>query len=206
MILSIIDNLITDRTQEDVDRWLTLRSKGWGAMTESERTEWLAGMRGAYTPYIDMNRVTAAMEYLNNELNGYGYSTGYVDYGIVWTKDDNPTKTQLEQYLSNISAIKAAFYGLKNAPDVPDSMEKLTVEKANDIERILLAVETAILQTVKGMARSNSFAFWSGNRPFPTADSNKGRPWSEFDAMGLTWSDMEPATWYLIAYGDPRKV
>ena len=45
---TIIDTLVTDRTQADVERVRELAAKGFAAMTAAERAEWLAGMKGAY--------------------------------------------------------------------------------------------------------------------------------------------------------------
>lgn len=120
----------------------------------------------------------------------------------TWYKEDSPKIEQLQQYIDNVDSIRSSFDGLKNAPDAPTSPRKITVEVANNIEKILLAVETAIQQTVKGMARSNSFTFWSGNRPFTTAESNKGRDWASLDAMNTGWRNWQLATWYLLLYGN----
>ena len=74
--MSIIDTLITDRSQSDVDRALTLSAKGWAAMTAAEKEEFEAGMKGAYNA-TDLNRVNAAMEYLDTRLKAMGYMGGY---------------------------------------------------------------------------------------------------------------------------------
>ena len=74
--MSIIDTLITDRTQADVNRVLTLSAKGWAAMTAAEKEEFEAGMKGAYKA-TDLNRVNAAMEYLDTRLKAMGYTGGY---------------------------------------------------------------------------------------------------------------------------------
>lgn len=74
--MTVIDTLITDRTQADETRAEQLAAKGWAAMTTAEREEWLAGPKGAYNA-TDLNRVTAAIEYLNDKLSSYGYATGY---------------------------------------------------------------------------------------------------------------------------------
>ena len=62
--MSVIDTLVTDRTEADVSRYSELRDKGWAEMTAAERAEWAAGMKGAYNPNSDMNRVASAMSYL----------------------------------------------------------------------------------------------------------------------------------------------
>lgn len=74
--MSIIDTLITDRSQSDVDRALTLSAKGWAAMTAAEKEEFVAGMKGSYDA-TDLNRVNAAMEYLEARFKAMGYTGGY---------------------------------------------------------------------------------------------------------------------------------
>lgn len=65
--MSVLDTLITDRTQADVTRWKTLHDKGWFRMSPEEKVEWSSGLKGTYNA-SDLNRVTAAMEYINNRL------------------------------------------------------------------------------------------------------------------------------------------
>lgn len=198
----MLENLITDRTQADVDRWNTLRAKGWDAMTEDERAEWSAGMRGAYTPFVDMLRVQNAVDYLEETLNKYGYTTTLLP-AQAWDEKSIPTSEQLTDYLENVRRVRDV---LSVQSSIPYSMINLGYEGANEIERALVQVENTIEQVVKAMSRSNAFTFWSGNRPFPCAESNLGRTWSEFDAMNFKWSDLDNANWYIWAYGDPRKV
>lgn len=53
--MSIIDNLVYDRTQADVDRVFTLKNKilteGLSSLSAEEKTEYMAGMKGAYNYY-----------------------------------------------------------------------------------------------------------------------------------------------------------
>ena len=412
--MSVIDNLITDRTSSDVSRWSELKSKGWSGMTESEKAEWSAGMKGAYK-YTDLNRVNEAMVYLQNRLRGYGYlvdvvppviedvdpgasrlptgyqeveyiqssgtqyiNTGYkpnsntrlvydcnvassvtanngifgvrdtsaatspnrfnfwiqgsgstirsdyfgtgknpsqsinllnqrivIDknknvctvagntltseagtgqcennlflfcvnnagtpnyytntrlyscqiydngalirdfvpaknsdgtvglYDLVndafysnagtgtftagpdvgtqptittrpyWAEGDIPTLSQMEQYLQNVSNIRAVLEVLQTTPPVPSDMVGLTFEEANDIERILVDVETVINRVVAGFFRSNAFTVICGNRPLPSAQSDLGRTWDDIDAEALTWDDLDDhgSSWYVIQYG-----
>ena len=60
-------NLITDRTQADVDCVRQLAAKGWAAMTAEERAAWNGGLKGAYNA-SDLNRVGSAVEYVANRL------------------------------------------------------------------------------------------------------------------------------------------
>lgn len=86
---SIIDTLITDRTQADVDRAQYLNSL-WDAKalqwrgTPQERAEWEAGPRGAYG-FADMNRVSQAAAFLIGELSALGYSVDIEDVTPAYT-------------------------------------------------------------------------------------------------------------------------
>ena len=63
-------NLVYDRTVEDVERALVLAKKAEaGTLTDAEKTEWLAGMKGCYNA-ADMNRVEAAVQTLAAEAGG----------------------------------------------------------------------------------------------------------------------------------------
>ena len=113
-----IIRMVTDRTQADVD-----------ALND----------RGTYNA-SDLNRVNTAMAYLNGWLSDAGYVTGYAGQGIAWAIDDIPLQAQMADYLSNVGAIGGTF-PLANAPAIPASMESLTHEGANHIERVLVLTD-----------------------------------------------------------------
>lgn len=113
-----IIRMVTDRTQADVD-----------ALND----------RGTYNA-SDLNRVNTAMAYLNGWLSDAGYVTGYAGQGIAWAIDDIPLQAQMADYLSNVGAIGGTF-PLANAPAIPVSMELLTHEGANHIERVLVLTD-----------------------------------------------------------------
>lgn len=75
-------NLIINRSAEDVQRAVYLGSLSWDNMTPEERTEYLTPLKGAYNAE-DLNRVTEAMEYLVEELAGYGYRVPYVQLKCI---------------------------------------------------------------------------------------------------------------------------
>lgn len=67
-------NLIYDRTAEDVERALALAKKAEaGTLTDAEKNEWLAGMKGCYNA-SDLNRVEAAVKSIAAALNAAGYA------------------------------------------------------------------------------------------------------------------------------------
>lgn len=135
-------SFITDRTQRDVARVKALAKKGWAAMTEQERTEWLGEMKGAYNA-SDLNRVGQAISYIADLLTGYGYSV-QVSPKTDWTMSDIPTREQLEQYLANVAALRQALPVLPTTPEAPPDMEGLTWAEANDIEKILVDINHLI--------------------------------------------------------------
>ena len=72
--MSIIDTLITDRTQADVTKLKSLLSKPRAMWTNEEWSDFiLAKDKGAYNA-TDLNRVQEAMEYLAERFRGYGYN------------------------------------------------------------------------------------------------------------------------------------
>lgn len=137
-------NLITDRTQADVDAVRALAAKGWAAMTDTEKAAWMAGLKGAYNA-ADLNRVGAAVLYIAGRLADAGYHTP-VAPKQDWTEADIPTPAQMQRYLADISTIRAALAVMPTTPEVPASMAGLTYTDANDIEQILLDVD-ALLTT-----------------------------------------------------------
>ena len=123
-------NLIRDRTEYDVYLLTKLRSKGWANMTASERNTWSNHPKGAYN-HTDLNRVESTVRELADiyELD----LTTKTD----WTQWDIPTQSDMERYLGNITQIRDLFADTTDMPTIPESMNKLTYQGANNIEEIL---------------------------------------------------------------------
>lgn len=124
----MIETLITDRTQADVE----------------QRTA------KAYYNASDLNRVGQAMLYVAARIVAMG-SACVVNPKTDWAMHDIPTETQMAAYLSDLATIRAAYAALPNTPVVPGSMEHLTYDAANDMERILQDVD---------MLLTNAAAVW----------------------------------------------
>ena len=146
-------NLITDRTQADVDRYTELRLKYLSGMTAEERLEWETSLKGAYN-YTDMNRVESAVEYVANRLTEAGY-------GVIpvvkkdWMGTDKPTLTDLQRYMKNISDIRSALATYETTPEAPTTERRLSFQEANAIERILADVDDLISKMVSAYFYSN---------------------------------------------------
>ncbi|BAK99020.1 hypothetical protein OBV_18220 [Oscillibacter valericigenes Sjm18-20] len=142
--MSVIDTLVTDRTAADVIRWQTLRDKGIAGMTTDELAEWLAGIKGAYNA-TDLNRVGQAVAYLGGLLKGYGYSvtlTAKTD----WVASGAYTAADLSAYLQDVKTLREA---LSSSMAPPDDMDGLTIDEANDIERVLIECDDALDRMAK---------------------------------------------------------
>lgn len=170
--MSVIDELIYDRTQADVDRVFTLKSKiltgGLSALTSEELSEYMAGMKGAYN-YTDMNRVGQAVAYiaermtaLPDELAAYRAEKGVDDDPIYevpydpstvvvaaktnWAMGDTPTQALAKAYLNNLVVLRKQLTLPAEAPVVPSTLDKLTYVVANDIEYLLYLIDRQLTE------------------------------------------------------------
>lgn len=133
-------NLITDRTQADVERVAYLTGKvSAGTATAAELAEWQSDLKGAYNA-SDLNRVGAAVAYVAGRLKGYGYIVS-VSPRQDWQVTDIPTPESMTAYLADVAALRAALTVAADTPEVPEDMEQLTWKEANDIEKILVDVD-----------------------------------------------------------------
>ena len=82
-----------------------------------------------HIPYFDSAYAVSAMELLH-------------DY--TWYHSDIPQERELTAYLQNVRWLREAMVLLPNTPEVPDDMEGFTFTEANDIEMILVNIETII--------------------------------------------------------------
>jgi len=95
----------------------------------------------------DLNRVGAAVVYVRNRLISAGVSIA-VAPKTDWSLPDIPTIAQMEQYRLDISAIRTVISNDTAVPTPPKSMEKLTAEEANDIEKILLDADAMLTRLI----------------------------------------------------------
>ena len=135
-------NLITDRTERDVERWRVLHTKGYAALTEAEKAEWDAGMKGAYNAE-DMNRVESAVGFITNRLMALGI---YVAPEIHpdWHVEDQPTIDDIIRYYDNIALLRGTLPLYSTTPAAPRTDERLDYLMANAIEQILSDLDRQI--------------------------------------------------------------
>ena len=148
-------NLIYDRTAEDVERALALAKKAEaGTLTDAEKTEWLAGMKGCYNA-TDMNRVEAAVQTLAAELNAAGYTVEIVPQTFAET--DTVRLSQWRQYLANVQALRDAYYTLGETGQLPDAADRLGYQGANTIEKVLADIDLLLEGMLTMYRRAGTF-------------------------------------------------
>lgn len=133
-------DLITDRTQEDVDHVADLmrriRDLGWDNLTPVEQDEWLSPLKGAYNA-SDLNRVSAAVETISAIMEDYGYSVA-IHPKQDWDMQDIPTAAALALYLRQARELVQGFVRLPTTPPLPATMDHLDYQGANAIEQNLM--------------------------------------------------------------------
>jgi hypothetical protein len=90
--------------------------------------------KGAYN-YSDLNRVERAVAEIS-DLAGLGLVAK-----TDWRMWDVPTVADMNRYLGNVKVLRSRY---SSDITLPDSMEKLTYETANNIEKIILAAYTKV--------------------------------------------------------------
>lgn len=188
--MSLVENLITDRTQSDVDAWRLLRAKGWNSMTDAERAKWLSGMKGAYNA-TDMNRVNEAMEYLVRLFDGTGVAVDYTPPDIngrqIWQLGDIPTEAQMALHLENLRK----FWAAKEAVSIsvlqewnPGGFGYLDPGDAVQVGEIATALESHGLLELKVIF--------------------SGEPFTPLDVVGDAWSVVRSEDSLVATYHYPN--
>ena len=157
--MSIINELVYDRTQTDVDRVYTLTNKiltgGRAALSAEEKAEYLAGMKGAYN-YTDFNRLGEAIAYLVERMKELDIHDSSIIPKVDWVMGDTPTQSQVSNLLSCLTKLRAKLSLPDDAPSVPNSLDKLTYQTANDMELLLWMIDQRITQTTAAFRYSGT--------------------------------------------------
>ena len=118
--------LVTDRTQADVT---------------------VGNAKGTYNA-ADLNRVDAAVSDIAERFATLGYAAP-VTARTDWMEADIPTPSQMETYRGNIATLRRQIAVMQSTPKTPETMRFLDYVKANDIERILLDLDTLLDKLMK---------------------------------------------------------
>lgn len=127
---------ITDRTYADVVRVQKISEKAkTNTWTEEEQAEWAVGMKGALS-YMDYNRIESGIQEIAAVLNAS------VSVKTNWDVNGYLTTADASRWLSNIKAIRSLCSGKNDTPEIPASLNYLHYTIINQVEEILLDIET----------------------------------------------------------------
>ena len=99
--------------------------------TESDAL--LGNGKGVYS-YTDLNRVETAVQEISQEMAlGLVTKTNW-NLPAIFSAKEWPVESQMKRYLGNVAAIRKYF---AISIPIPTSMERLTWQGANNIERVL---------------------------------------------------------------------
>ena len=124
-------------------------SEGFVLITDRTKADVINGTeKGSYTA-SDLNRVGAAMNYVADRLTSQGYAVA-ISPKTDWQPSDWPTPQTMEQYLDDLNELRRQFTVMESTPKVPADMVCLTVDEANDIEKILEDIDVLLTNIAAG--------------------------------------------------------
>lgn len=126
-------DMITDRTQEDVNALIALLKSGKNPASDH---------KGSYNA-SDLNRVGQAVLFLVDRLDGIGINLD-VESKTDWAETDIPTESQMQKYLDAIWSIWVAVMAYRPDIELPKEMRLLDYIGANQIEELLKKTELAV--------------------------------------------------------------
>lgn len=109
-----------------------------------------------YYNVSDLNRVEEWCKYLAELLTGYGYPVR-IETKTNWTIADFPYAEEMERIRNNVSMIKQA-YSYVSTQTVPETLDKIDIEKANAIEKILFDIDELMNKMEFGFRKSGTFS------------------------------------------------
>lgn len=160
LTLTIIDQLITDRSQSDITSFTallnTINTNGWETLTSEEKVLW--NTHRARHKHTDFNRIGEAVNYLVGILNSYGYNI-VLSEKTDWATTDEPMYADLEELLDDIKTLKEYFYG---TTALPSSIDNLTYTDANNIESLLVEIDLNISNMISSFRKCGTFKSGQG--------------------------------------------
>ena len=166
--------LVTDRTQADIAYVKSLIVKLVNETISDQELEiWNSkALKGAYN-HTDINRVNSALDSIVSLFESYGYDTkGYQRFEVLREdsskskylvyEDDVLTQEVTQQYLNNVKLVRSLISVLPDTPNVPDTMQKFVFTDANDIEHILVDLNTLLNSMQKVIPHVGQPLFYAG--------------------------------------------
>lgn len=138
--MRIMKTLVTDRTQADVNYAESLYKKLWSDLTEQEKADFNAGLKGSYKA-SDLNRVGTALITIRDRLRTHGIDVP-ADVREDYAADEVLDKAVMDAYIKSANAVHDAVEN--SAPQPPAEIDGLDWAGANNIEKTIIAVDDVL--------------------------------------------------------------
>ena len=129
----IIDELIYDRTEADLEIPKACKKQNIPYPSDNLRYSW---------DYRALNRTEQAMEYLNQIFKELGYFKT-MEFKTNWT-DEEITPEQANRYINNLRTLREFIIMESTTPVAPNTINGMSIDRANDIEKILELLDVLI--------------------------------------------------------------
>ena len=139
----IIDKLIYDRTQEDVEYAQNLKNNNEPYPNNNLRFSW---------DFRALNRTEEAMQYVNQIFQELGYFTN-MKFKTDWSIEEITPKER-DRYINNLTILRNYIALNSEVPLAPTTINGMSYERANDIEKILFEIDKALKILQKDLIRS----------------------------------------------------
>ena len=156
---------------------------------------------GAAYGWRDMNRVAEAMECVAERLRSYGWGVAVTPQRF--TREDFPSQAVFDHYLLQLRTLHDALALFATTPPVPDvnaDRPYMTVQEANDIEKILLDIEGLLTLMAGSFLRCGAPGVFCGACGLPTEGGYFALTWEELDARSWSWDEWDTNTWTQLSY------
>lgn len=131
--MSIIDELIYDRTSEDLEV-----ARGYIKRNEPLPND---NLKYAWDNRA-LNRTEEAMEYVNDIFKELGYFRN-MEFKTDWFADEI-TPEQSERYIANLKTLRGYLTMPSTTPNVPNTINGMSIERANEIEKIIHDIDIVL--------------------------------------------------------------
>ena len=132
---SLYDELIYDRTVDNINIIKALSKKRYIDFTAIEKQQWIDNIKKGWYTYTDLNRVESLINDIANRCVAIGINVEIKPIK-TWQKADIPTLVDIERIIYNINVIRNLNIVLDTTPLAPDNI-KLNYTDANNIECII---------------------------------------------------------------------
>lgn len=159
-----LEQMITDRTQADVDKVSQYQALTYANLTAQQKAEWdAATLKGSWN-YTDLNRVIRAIHYIADLLHSYGYLFS-ISALKQWQYNEDIYYEDIQVYLKEIAVLRNQIEVFETTPIVPYEFD-LSYQIANDLEKILVDLDSILTSMGKVFILAGMPWAYAGNEVY----------------------------------------